>query len=165
MLRRLFEALAARSKLTQSEPLAACVGRGAWVNTPGKKRLIEELVVGDEIIAVEPKTGEHVVTTITAIVSAEKECGMLRLADGTTLSMAETQPVFDPSDLAFHPAGEWFSGERSSLLRFNDGKFQLASVAERTPFFDIRTVFDLTVESPWQTFVADGVVVHNKTEL
>ena len=164
-MKRLVAALAAASSLSACGMPPHCVGRGTWVTTAGKKRLVEELVAGDEIISVEPTTGAHRVGKITAITTAEKECGVLRLPDGTTLTMTEEHPVYDPTDAAFHPAIEWFSGARSALLCFEDGKTVVARVAERTPFFDIRTVYDLTVESAWHTFVADGVVVHNKSPL
>ncbi len=141
---------------------SSCVGRGTTVSTPSGKRRVEELVIGDEIIVVEPTLGQHSVSVITHIVSADRECGQLHFSDGSSLRVTSNHPLFDPSDRAFHPAGDWLLGERSTLLRFENDAFEVVTVTARTAFVDVRTVFDLTVESPWHTFVAEGIVVHNK---
>ncbi len=101
---------------------------------------------------------------ITHIITADRECGELHF-DGSSLKVTSNHPLFDPDDGAFHPAGDWLLGERTKLLRFENEVLEVFSVSARAAFVDVRAVFDLTVESPWHTFVADGVVVHNKPPL
>ena len=135
-----------------------CVARGTRIQTPRGQRRVEELVVGDEVIAVNPHTGEHEVTTITDVRFSDREHGAITFG-ATTLHVTSDHPLFDPQTREFHPAGDWLLGLRTQLLAF-DG--DMPEVTVTRTFAGIETVFDLTVASPLHTFVAEGIVVHNK---
>ncbi|PZR14375.1 MAG: hypothetical protein DI536_09940 [Archangium gephyra] len=138
-----------------------CVARGTRIQTPRGQRRVEELAVGDEVIAVNPHTGEHEVTTITEIRFSDREHGALTIGN-TTLHVTSDHPLFDPQTREFHPAGDWLLGLRTQLLAFDGDRPEVTAMK---PFAGIETVFDLTVASSLHTFVAEGIVVHNKTPL
>ncbi|MFZ5469358.1 MAG: Hint domain-containing protein [Myxococcota bacterium] len=117
--------------------------------------------MGDEVICVDPKTGAHALTRITHIRSAERECGALTFGN-TTLTVTSDHPLFDPGDCSFHPAGDWMIGQRTQLWVFDGERVSEQRVTACEKFVGVNRVFDITVASAWHTFVAEGVVVHNK---
>lgn len=156
MMKRLAAGLATAAGLSCG-PQVVCVAAGSRVSTPRGLRRIEELEVGDEVIAVDPLTGRHEVTRIAFVKTAERECGAL---DG--LLLTSDHPVFDPDDGAFHPAGDWFTGARKHVLAFDGAGIRPWPVGAVRSFVKVSRVYDITVESQLHTFVAEGVVVHNK---
>jgi hypothetical protein len=72
-------------------------------------------------------------------------------------------PLYDPLARGFFPAGDWLLGLRTHLLEISDGR---SSTPVRVEAFEAFTrldeVFDLTVAHEWHTFIAEGIVVHNK---
>jgi hypothetical protein len=141
-----------------------CVARGTKVSTPRGPRRVEELAVGDELIAVNPDTGERAPTVLVAVRAAQRECGALRVA-GSTLTVTSDHPLFDPGTGRFHPAGDWLTGARTQLLTFDGARLREVAVDGRQAFVSVEQVFDLSVAHAWHTFVAEGVVVHNKSPL
>lgn len=137
--------------------LSCCVGRGAKVKTPRGLRKIEELEVGEEVIVVDPETLEQHTSVVTAIRRAPRECGRLHFAAGS-LTVTSAHPLFDPRAKEWAPAGDWLLGVREEFVG-EDGP-QRVTQAER--FVGVEEVFDLSVAHALHTFVADGVVVHNK---
>ena len=133
--------------------LACCIARGAKVKTPRGEVSIEDVVVGDEVIVVDPQTLEQHVGRVTAVRSAMREAGRL---DGLTLTSAH--PLFDPEKYEWAPAGDWLLGVRATVQTMNGPR----RVARTERFAGVEEVFDLSVDHPLHTFVADGVVVHNK---
>ena len=112
-------------------------------------------------LAVEGLSHRFEISSISRIRTAQRECGMLSAAE-TTLIVTPDHPLYDPNARAFHPAGDWLLGVRSALLSFDGECFVRTEVTSRSVFVGVRTVFDLTVASSFHTFVAEGVVVHNK---
>jgi len=135
---------------------SCCVARGTKVKTPRGNRNVEELEVGDEIIVVDPNTLAQHASTITAIRRAPRECG--RLND---LTVTSAHPLFDPEEGVWAPAGDWLLGVREVFL----GERGPMRVTRAERFVGIEDVFDLTVAHELHTFVANGVVVHNKSPL
>ena len=133
--------------------LACCIARGAKVKTPRGEVSIEDVAVGDEVIVVDPQTLEQHVGRVTAVRSAMREAGRL---DGLTLTSAH--PLFDPEKSEWAPAGDWLLGVRATVQTVNGPR----RVARAERFVGVEEVFDLGVDHPLHTFVADGVVVHNK---
>lgn len=140
-----------------------CIARGTRVSTPAGPRRVEQLAVGDELIAVNPDTGEHAATVLVAVRKAQRECGALGFGS-VTLTVTSDHPLFDPDTRQFHPAGDWLRGARSHLLAFDGQRTRAIEVTTRQLFVAVRAVFDLTVAHPWHTFVAEGLVVHNKSD-
>lgn len=139
-----------------------CIARGARVATPGGPRPIEALREGDTIVVVEPASGMTAASRIVRIVSSHREVGALALG-GVSLRLTSDHPVYDPVARGFFPAGDWLLGTRTSLLRLDGDAVRPALVEQAQPFVGTAEVFDLTVEHEWHTFVAEGVVVHNKS--
>lgn len=141
----------------------SCVARGSRIRTPRSLRLVEALTIGDEVVAVNPHTGEHEVTTIVDVRSSEREHGSL-VFEGSTLNVTSDHPLFDPETREFHPAGDWLLGLRTRLLSFDGEVTTPIDVKATRVFAGLEAVFDLTVASALHTFVAEGVVVHNKPQ-
>ncbi|MCU0698367.1 MAG: Hint domain-containing protein [Myxococcaceae bacterium] len=97
-----------------------------------------------------------------ALVSAHREVGAITFGSHT-LEVTSDHPVFDPDTGAFHDAGDWLLGKRRRLLRAEGSRLEAVAVTATKAFARLTTVFDLTVEHEWHTFVANGVVVHNKS--
>ena len=135
-----------------------CVARGAKVKTPRGLRNIEDLAVGDEVIVVDPDTLELHVSALTARRSAKRECGRLHFNSGS-LTVTSAHPLYDPRARLWAPAGDWLLGVRGEFL----GEHGPVRVTRAERFVGVEEVFDLTVAHALHTFVADGVVVHNKT--
>lgn len=147
MAKRWLVAMAAMSQL------GCCIARGAKVKTPRGERRIEALAVGDEVVVVDPLTHEQHVGRVTGIRSARRECSLIN-----SLKLTSAHPLFDVVEKEWAPAGDWVLGLRTSFAGV-DGAVRVES-AER--FVGVDEVFDVSVDHPLHTFVADGVVVHNK---
>ena len=143
--------------------VSQCVARGARVRTPRGERPIEDLAAGDEVFAVDPDSGELVATRLTAVVTAQRES--VRLAgDGWALVCTSDHPLYDPLAKTWADAGDFVLGRRTEVLRvLDDGRAVRSVVSEREAFQGVHEVFDLTVEHSLHDFVAQSVVVHNKS--
>jgi hypothetical protein len=142
----------------------ACVARGTRVKTPRGERLIEELTVGDELVVVDPDTGMTAVSRISAITTSTRECGTLTFED-RKLAVTSDHPLYDPEVRAFFPAGDWLLGRRVQLLELGADGVRSVRVDAVEVYSRVDHVFDLTVEHEWHTFVAAGIVVHNKSPM
>ena len=139
----------------------SCVARGTLVLTPRGPRPIEELAVGDSIYSVVEETGELVETRVTAIQTAEREVGTIQVSS-TELRLTTDHPIYCPVEKLYAPAGDWLLGKRSALLMI-EPRFGLQEVTATCTFSGIDTVYDITVEHRLHNFVANSIVVHNKS--
>lgn len=82
-------------------------------------------------------------------------------AGGSSLVVTPEHPVFDPASGGFFAAREWLTGARHTMMVASPF---FAGVADVSSHHSVgqRRVFDLTVDHAWHTFIAGGVVVHNK---
>lgn len=143
-------------------PATSCVARGARVRTPKGERAIEDLAVGDEVLCVEPTTGAVATARLVAVQRATRECVALRLGDAA-LTLTSDHPVYCPDTGEWAPAGDWALGHRRHLLRVEAAGVRVVAVQEVSTFDGLHEVFDLTVDHPLHNFVANGVLVHNKS--
>lgn len=146
--------------LTACSPVY-CVARGSRVRTPDGERPIESLRRGDELVVADPATGATAVSRLVAIVGSTRECGTLSFV-GRRLSVTSDHPLYDPLARDFFPAGDWLLGKRTHLAMPTGSGLQVLAVEQVEVFSRVDEVFDLTVEHAWHTFVAEGVLVHNK---
>ncbi|MBL8923324.1 MAG: hypothetical protein JNJ54_31015 [Myxococcaceae bacterium] len=160
-MKKLFAGLGVASSLAACGPFPFCVARGSRVKTPAGHRPIEELEVGDELIVADPETGLTAVGRLEAVKQSTRECGTLRFS-GRALSVTSDHPLYDPRARGFFPAGDWLLGRRSHLLEISDSGASIVRVEASEAFSRLDEVFDLTVAHEWHTFVAEGVLVHNK---
>jgi len=156
-------ALATIASLTSScGDVDSCVEEGTLVETADGPLAIETLRVGDSVLSVDPGSGAKFRARVTHTRSAWAWCRKLQLDEGHVWLTAE-HPLYSPELGAFEPAERWFSGELVQTLG-RDG--QLVATDPGT-WFERRPcrVIDLTVSSAPHTFVANGIVVHNKSML
>lgn len=140
-----------------------CIARGALVSTPRGKRRIEDLVVGDTVWCVDPESGERVEAPLVQVRSAKREIMRLE-GDGFSLRCTTDHPLYDPVAKEWSAAGDWVLGKRTALLRVEDGaRPSVVQVSTRVIADGLADVFDLSVEHALHNFVADGVLVHNKS--
>lgn len=111
---------------------------------------------------VDPDTGQLVAARITAIRTAERECVQLGFADGE-LTATSDHPLYCPQTRQWAPAGDWALGKRTQLLRVEAEGVTPVVLGRTSTFAGIHQVFDLTVDHPLHNFVANGVLVHNKS--
>lgn len=136
-----------------------CIGEGTLVDTPSGARRIEDLEVDDVVIAVDPTTGRREAARVQAIRSSVREVFSFH---GGALLVTGDHPLFDPMSGTFHPAMDWLTGRRSTLMAASSSWAGVQMVTEHAPA-GLHEVFDLTVDHRWHTFVAGGIVVHNKS--
>ncbi len=143
----------------------SCIAWGTRVDTPAGPVPIERLRVGDRVFSVDTTTGRRLEVTITAIRSAVRECVSLALPGGVQLVCTPDHPVFDPSRQIYRNAGHWITGEASQLLEVTEAESRPIALVGREAYAGVHRVFDLTVDGPHHNFVANGVVVHNKSSV
>lgn len=142
------------SALAQFACPNSCIARGTPVKTPRGLKNIEDVSVGDEVVVVDPASLDEHVGVVTAVRSATRECARV-----DTLRLTPAHPLFDTTRNEWAPAGDWLLGLRTHYATLEGAK----QVAQVERFVGLDEVFDLTVDHPLHTFVAGGVVVHNKS--
>lgn len=138
-----------------------CVARGTLIATPEGKIPVEDLEVGSLIYSVDVQTKKLVLTTVVAIESAAREVGSLEVGDRRLL-LTSDHPVYCPVSGSYHSAGAWFLRQRRDVTFFDEA-ITAATVTRAEPHVGVRSVFDLTVDSSHRNFIANGVIVHNKS--
>jgi hypothetical protein len=142
-----------------------CIATGSMVLTPRGRRRIEELVPGDEVISIDPSTGERVATIVEATRTVKRETFVLK-GDGWTLRCTSDHPLYDPLAREWAAAGDWLLHKRSALLFIDDESLATREVhiTESTMDGVICELVDLSVAHELHNFVAEGILVHNKAK-
>ena len=140
-----------------------CVARGTRILTPTGWRYVETLKYGDAIVSVCESTLKRSVSRLISIAHSVREVTTLRTEMGE-IKTTPDHPLFDPETKTYVAAENWATGHRARLLRV-DVSAPIVSVPIHPNESRVETadVFDLTVESHHQNFVANGVLVHNKS--
>lgn len=148
------------------EPVAettACVAHGTWIATPAGPRRVESLRVHDRVWSMDPLTGHRVATSIIAIRSAERECLVLR-AGAATLVCTPDHPIYDPDRKDYRPASDWADAKSASMLIVEGTTAPCREpVRGGHSYAGVRTVYDLSVDDDLHNFIANEILVHNKT--
>lgn len=143
---------------------SSCISRGTFVRTPRGPRKIEELVIGDALFSLDPLTGKTAETVLVAVRSATRECVQLEFP-GATLIATSDHPLYDPDDGTWAAAGDWVLGKRTSLMRFDGERTEAMKVGAVSSYAGLHEVFDLSVKSELHNFIANDVLVHNKSPI
>lgn len=152
--RRFVEAVVSRAGVVlsiQVRNIFTCVAVGTPIETPDGARPIEDLREGDALWGVDPATRARVLTHVRAAVRSRGE-RLIQVAPG--LRVTPRHPVMTSSG-DFVPAGALVPG---SEIVFGDGRTApVGSLAD----LESSDVVELSVDPP-NTYIAGGVVVHNK---
>jgi hypothetical protein len=132
-----------------------CVPFGTVIDTPSGDCRVEFLRPGDEVVSVRfGNTTERVKAKIAAIATTRSPyCIQLR----RNCLVTPAQPV--------RTANGWI--EAAGLKRGDqvmDGHGELVVVEHLSVIEGYFEVFDLSIEEPWHSFVANGLVCHNKEQ-
>lgn len=141
----------------------SCIAEGTWVSTPKGRTPVERLRVGDSVYSVDTETGALVEVSITHVRSAVRESLSLELDSHEMLRCSSNHPIFDPQTQTYRPASDWITGDARQLLQIVEGRPRVSEVLARSAYAGLVRVFDLTVSGPHSNFIAEGVVVHNKS--
>jgi hypothetical protein len=140
-----------------------CFVAGTPVLTPNGYVAIEELGKGDTVFSYDHNFQKRVEADISAIVS-RKVNGLMRveLADGTTIQVTREHPFYSPDESRYKPIGEFKPGEQLARIS-RDEKLKAIGVAGVKVVRGEFTVYNISVDSSHENYVAAGVLVHNKT--
>lgn len=143
---------------------SCCVARGTRVRTRNGERLVESLEVGDEVLCVDPVTSARVVARLSAIRTSRRECLSID-AGARVLTCTTDHPLYDPLAGVYADAGDWALGRRDTLLSVpeDDAAPCVTVKAGAGLEVTVNDVFDLTVDHALHNFVANGLLVHNKS--
>jgi len=135
-----------------------CFPAGTPVQTPHGETAIEKLAPGDYVLAVD-HLGRTRTVTVQGTYAARSRILVVETERGTLRTTAE-QPLA-MADGTFRPAGELTESAPATLRTWADGHPALAAVRLCRLTDEEVPVFNLQVDGP-HTFIAGGVMVHNK---
>jgi predicted lipid-binding transport protein (Tim44 family) len=133
-----------------------CFPSGTKITTPSGMVRIEEMAAGDEVLAIR-EGGQPVPTPVRELFLTRNAVLRIETDKGAIRATAE------------HPIGLWRGGFRSAaelrrgdrIRHWEDGRIVQGRIRRIVPAGKEEMVFNLQVGAP-HTFVAEGVVVHNK---
>lgn len=140
-----------------------CIARGSRILTPVGLRTIESLAVGDTVYCIDPRTHELVWSRVVVHRSGVRECMALH-AGGHCLVLTSTHPVYDAASGEFRQAGALALDPHARVLVVDDDGVRSLHLERVEPYVGLLEVHDLSVEHPLHDFVAEGIVVHNKSD-
>ncbi len=142
-----------------------CISEGTAIATPGGEILVENLHVGDIVVSPDPLTKRWYTGRVTSIRTALRKCLVFSLEDGGALQVTPEHPLWEPASLRFKPAGEFTSFSEVAYSNSKSNDFTAARIVAISDAVTMTRVFDLTIDSKSHTFIANGVIVHNKPPL
>lgn len=141
----------------------SCFPAGTRIETPDGPKAIETLRPGDRAFAVDPASGELIVTRVAANSRASgKKLLSAVLADGREVRATEEHPFWDPDAGEYRPLGKWRPGQRMLARSAPGAPFAPVALVRLEEAPGEHEVFNLTIEHANHNYVAEGFVVHNK---
>ena len=139
----------------------ACFVAGTLIDTPDGRIAIEELKVGDAIVSVDPATNRKATTRIENIeVTEVNEYIDLRTANGVRVGVTRHHPLWAADASSFVPVGD-LNVDRGVGTWVN-GNVSIDRIIETQTVKRPIEVYHLVVDRAPHTFVAEGLIVHNK---
>lgn len=152
--------------LSSCQTTDSCVAAGTRVATPRGWLPVEQLRIGDAVLAVDVTARVLVATTITEVRRSRRECLELTCGD-RTLIVTPDHPIFAPARDGFVDAGRVALGQVGDVLLVDvpvaEATPRVAAVGPCRTYAGVHDVYDLSVAGAHRTFIADGFVVHNKS--
>lgn len=139
-----------------------CVAADMRVRTPRGPIAAGELVVGDRVESVEVATGRAVEGVIVHVRRATRECVALRWRGGELVCTPD-HPLYSPERGEYRPASDWVDGRARMLLARTGESVEPVAVESVERCAGVREVVDLSLAAEPRNFVAEGIVVHNKS--
>lgn len=138
----------------------SCFVRGTKVRTPSGDRFIEDLVVGDRVLAWD---GAAVVerAVLACHERVADEVFSLRAGDVVIAGVTGEHPFWDDVLMAWRPLRSLTLASRLAVL--HEGRLHPVAVVELRRAGGAATVFNLSVSAPEQNYFVEGALVHNKT--
>ncbi|MEW5850452.1 MAG: hypothetical protein AB2A00_16830 [Myxococcota bacterium] len=139
-----------------------CFTGDALVETPEGPRRMDSLRVGDAVWSIRVGDGTRVLRRVQAVRrswSFDLRHPVTSL--GRMHGVTGSHPFFLPSEKAWLEAADLVTGH---VLLTAEGPVALRDVHDEHAWLVPEWVYELTVEGPEHTFIADGVVVHNKSQ-
>lgn len=133
-----------------------CFLPGTRIATPNGLIAIEALTTGDEVLAVN-RDGQTVRTAVKSIFVSRNSVMRIETSGGPLVATKE-HPVY-LSEGRFRQAGDLRPGDH--IVKWKDGRLVVKTVRKISPVEGEGMVLNLQVDEP-NTFVAEGIVVHNK---
>ncbi|MGA2465903.1 MAG: polymorphic toxin-type HINT domain-containing protein [Thermodesulfobacteriota bacterium] len=133
-----------------------CFPPGTRIATPNGLAAIEALTTGDEVLAVD-RDGQTVRTAVKTIFVSRNS--VMRIETNGGLLVATKEHPVSLLGGRFRQAGDLRPGDR--IVKWKDGRLVAKTVRKIFPVEGEGMVFNLQVGEP-NTFVAEGIVVHNK---
>ncbi|MFV0460785.1 MAG: Hint domain-containing protein [Actinomycetales bacterium] len=124
----------------------------------GTKKPIDQIKVGDKVLATDPETGEQKPTKVEHVFVHDDWLTDLELADGTVLTTTEDHPYWSVDDRRFERADELSGGER---VLGADGR-TITVVGLRLATTHDGLAYNLAVQGIHTYHVGDhAILVHN----
>ncbi|MFV0460780.1 MAG: polymorphic toxin-type HINT domain-containing protein [Actinomycetales bacterium] len=124
----------------------------------GSKKPIDQVQVGDEVLATDPETGEQAAKKVQQVFVHDDALTDLQLVDGTVLTTTEDHPYWSVDDRRFERADELAASER---VLGTDGRTVEVSGLQLATTHEGRA-YNLSVEGIHTYHVGDNeVIVHN----
>lgn len=138
-----------------------CIVQGTLVDTPVGPVAIEAIRAGDAIVCVDPITRKETLGRVRAVRSllAGKHL-VVSTSDGSRVGVTQHHPFWDPDAQEFREIGEFAAGDELQTWRNGtSGRTRIESIdVVRGPVM----VYHPEVDRVPHTFVANGLIVHNK---
>jgi len=140
-----------------------CVSGDTTILTPEGYVPVKSLKVGDYVMSYAFDQNVLSLARITGIKQGFGKCIQFRSDSGHTLKVTADHPVYSPETMTYIKASSWqFDGlSKVYIVEQNKLKTAIATIS-KIDSKKIR-VFDITVDSPFNNFIANGILVHNKT--
>ena len=124
----------------------------------GTKKPIEDIKVGDKVVATDPETGERVIRKVTHVWVHDDQLSGLKLGDGTTLTTTEDHLFWSVTDQSFERADHRAAGE----VVLGDGGRQFIVVGFEEGTERIALAYNLSIAGVHTYHVGqDAILVHN----
>ena len=140
-----------------------CFAAGTRIATPSGTTAIEQLALGDLVLAYDEITGRVVERPVTAtFVHTDHPVGALPLSNGRVLRVTANHPIYLPDQHRYTDAGELAGDDRLLALTASTQTSSLIAGAFDASAVGAVTVYNITVAGEHNYF-AEGVLVHNKS--